>query len=190
VSLAIIAAICAYRGARAPRAWGWALVLSLALTVMFGLLALAEPARARSRVTILLEEVNRHENAAHEPGSPLPTDHSGGELDGKWHCVNYAFAKAARLAAAGIPARAMHVVPVVDEQGESHAVLLVATSDAGEWILDNRFAAPQRKADLVRKGYRFTSGPDLIDPTLPMRAWWLEVFRRASERAGSGQGRG
>jgi hypothetical protein len=190
VSLALIVAICAYRGVRAPRAWGWGLVLFLALTVMFGLLALAEPARARARWATRLEQVNRHENAAHAPGSPLPADHSGGALNGIWHCVNYAFAKAARLADAGLPASAMRVAPVIDERGESHAVLLVTTPDDGEWALDNRFGAPQRRADLIRKGYSFTPGPDLVDPTLPMRAWWIDVFRQATERARSDQNGG
>jgi hypothetical protein len=45
-SLALVLTICIYPGARAPRAWGWALALFFALTVMFGVLALARPARA------------------------------------------------------------------------------------------------------------------------------------------------
>lgn len=134
-------------------------------------LAISFPASASPK---LLDRVNREENAAHVFGSPYPQDHSPAPYAGTWHCINYAFAKEARLRQAGFAPDRMRVVEVLTERGEDHAVLLVSGRD-GEWVLDNRFLEPERRADLVRYGYRFTE-TDLIDPALPMREWWKAVF--------------
>lgn len=55
-------------------------------------------------------------------------------------CEDYQLLKRARLAAAGIPRRAMRMTVVLDENNEGHAVLAVRT-DHGDLILDNKVDA-------------------------------------------------
>ena len=55
-------------------------------------------------------------------------------------CEDYQLLKRARLAAAGIPRRAMRMTVVLDENNEGHAVLAVRT-DRGDLILDNKVDA-------------------------------------------------
>lgn len=55
-------------------------------------------------------------------------------------CEDYQLLKRARLAAAGIPRRAMRMTVVLDEHNEGHAVLAIRT-DRGDMILDNKIDA-------------------------------------------------
>ena len=57
--------------------------------------------------------------------------------DGMGDCEDIQMLKRARLAAAGLPRRAMRMTVVIDETGEGHAVLGLRT-DRGDFVLDNR----------------------------------------------------
>jgi predicted transglutaminase-like cysteine proteinase len=57
--------------------------------------------------------------------------------DGRGDCEDYVLLKRKRLAAAGIPRRAMPVTVVIDEENAGHAVLMIRT-DRGDFILDNK----------------------------------------------------
>jgi predicted transglutaminase-like cysteine proteinase len=52
-------------------------------------------------------------------------------------CEDYVLEKRHRLVAAGLPASALSIAVVLTDKGESHAVLVVATS-TGDYVLDNR----------------------------------------------------
>jgi predicted transglutaminase-like cysteine proteinase len=52
-------------------------------------------------------------------------------------CEDYVLEKRHALAAAGVPASALSIAVVQTDRGETHAVLVVATS-TGEYVLDNR----------------------------------------------------
>lgn len=57
--------------------------------------------------------------------------------DGKGDCEDFVLLKRQRLAAAGVPRRAMRVTVVIDEENAGHAVLMIRT-DRGDFILDNK----------------------------------------------------
>jgi predicted transglutaminase-like cysteine proteinase len=52
-------------------------------------------------------------------------------------CEDYVLEKRHALAAAGVPQQAMSIAVVQTDKGETHAVLVVATS-SGDYVLDNR----------------------------------------------------
>jgi predicted transglutaminase-like cysteine proteinase len=52
-------------------------------------------------------------------------------------CEDYVLEKRHELTAAGVPAQALSISVVLTEKGETHAVLVVATS-TGDYVLDNR----------------------------------------------------
>src|SRR5919199_6239505 len=58
--------------------------------------------------------------------------------DGKGNCEDMQLLKRKRLREAGIPQRAMRLAIVRDETGAGHAVLVIRTSNDGDWVLDNR----------------------------------------------------
>ncbi|WP_336488880.1 transglutaminase-like cysteine peptidase [Methylobacterium nigriterrae] len=60
--------------------------------------------------------------------------------DGIGDCEDFQLLKRHRLAAAGLPRRAMRMTVVIDEKGEGHAVLSVLT-DRGDFVLDNKTSA-------------------------------------------------
>ena len=60
--------------------------------------------------------------------------------DGAGDCEDFQLLKRQRLAAAGLPRRAMRMTVVIDEKGEGHAVLTLIT-DRGDIILDNKTSA-------------------------------------------------
>lgn len=88
--------------------------------------------------------VNRRVNHEIRP----MTDHAQWQVVDSWDypetgygdCEDYQLLKRARLAAAGIPHRAMRMTVVLDENNEGHAVLAVRT-DRGDFILDNKVDA-------------------------------------------------
>lgn len=52
-------------------------------------------------------------------------------------CEDYALEKKAELVSLGVPAKDLLMTVVLDENGEGHAILTVAT-DKGDYMLDNR----------------------------------------------------
>jgi len=58
------------------------------------------------------------------------------EGDGEGDCEDYVIAKRRRLVDAGWPRDALCIAVVQTPAGEGHAVL-VARTDAGDWVLDN-----------------------------------------------------
>jgi predicted transglutaminase-like cysteine proteinase len=88
--------------------------------------------------------VNRRVNASLTPISDM--DHWGvpdrWDLaeDGAGDCEDFQLLKRQRLAAAGLPRRAMRMTVVIDEKGEGHAVLTLIT-DRGDFVLDNKESA-------------------------------------------------
>jgi predicted transglutaminase-like cysteine proteinase len=72
--------------------------------------------------------------------------------DGKGDCEDMQLLKRKRLREAGIPQRAMRLAIVRDESGGGHAVLVIRTSNHGDWVLDNRRSAILHPQDT---GYAF-----------------------------------
>lgn len=60
---------------------------------------------------------------------------------GEGDCEDYALAKRQRLRALGWPEESLRIA-VCTYKGQGHAVLTVDT-DAGTWVLDNRYPTPQ-----------------------------------------------
>jgi predicted transglutaminase-like cysteine proteinase len=89
----------------------------------------------------LVGAVNRGVN--HEIRAVTDVDHWGvpdrWDLaeDGAGDCEDYQLLKRHRLAAAGLPRRAMRMTVVLDEENEGHAVLMLRT-DRGDLVLDNK----------------------------------------------------
>lgn len=85
--------------------------------------------------------VNREVNAAIKPLSDQ--EHWGvGDRwdlaeDGYGDCEDYQLLKRRRLVAAGLPARALRMTVVIDDENQGHAVLMVRT-DRGDFVLDNK----------------------------------------------------
>ena len=52
-------------------------------------------------------------------------------------CEDYVLLKKRTLEKAGLPAKSLQITVVLDEHGEGHAVLTIAT-DSGDYVLDNR----------------------------------------------------
>jgi len=103
----------------------------------------AHAPRMTPRLWSLLNRVNSQVNGAIEQRSdlvnygrddywntPLEEGRQGGD------CEDYVLEKVRALVAAGVPRAALNIALVTTRWGESHAVLLVATSE-GEYVLDN-----------------------------------------------------
>ncbi len=88
-----------------------------------------------------IEGINRAVNKAIEPITDQlhwgVTESWDLPDDGLGDCEDYVLLKRQRLAAAGIPRRAMRVTVVLDEVNDGHAVLMIRT-DRGDLILDNK----------------------------------------------------
>ena len=88
-----------------------------------------------------LTKVNRQVNAAIR----RITDHAHWGVADRWDfaedgygdCEDYQLVKRRHLVAAGFPRRALRLTAVIDEDGASHAVMMVRT-DRGDFILDNK----------------------------------------------------
>ena len=77
-------------------------------------------------------------------------------------CEDYLLLKKRELQASGIPASDLLITVVLDERGEGHAVLTIA-SDAGDYVLDNR------RDDILlwsETNYRFLKRQTQRDPKL------------------------
>ena len=75
-------------------------------------------------------------------------------------CEDYALEKKAELASLGVPAKDLLMTVVLDENGEGHAILTVAT-DKGDYMLDNR------RNEILRwdqTGYKFLKRQSQLDP--------------------------
>jgi len=99
--------------------------------------------RMTPRLWSLLNQVNGRVNGAIEERTDLATygvdDYWNTPLEDGRHagdCEDYVLEKQRALLAAGLPRRALNIALVTTAWGESHAVLLVATSE-GEYVLDN-----------------------------------------------------
>jgi predicted transglutaminase-like cysteine proteinase len=99
--------------------------------------------RMTPKLWSLLNRVNGDVNGAIEQR----TDMANYGVDDYWNtpledgrhagdCEDYVLEKQRALLAAGVPRRALNIALVTTAWGESHAVLLVATSE-GEYVLDN-----------------------------------------------------
>jgi predicted transglutaminase-like cysteine proteinase len=71
--------------------------------------------------------------------------------DGYGDCEDYQLLKRKLLAELGVPRRAMRMTVVLDEAGQGHAVLMART-DRGDYILDNRRQAVLAWSDT---GYKY-----------------------------------
>lgn len=69
------------------------------------------------------------------------------EIDGEGDCEDYALGKRAALLAAGADPESLRLALCQVETGECHLVLVV-TTDAGEYVLDNRYPEPTMRQDL------------------------------------------
>ncbi len=127
-----------------------------------------------------LQRVNTDINRRIRPGSDLEVfgrvDHWTDRTD-VGDCDDYVMTKRAELIDRGWPARSLLILLADTEQGERHVVLLAVT-DRGDLVLDNRF-------DVVlpwdRVGYRWIarqSPDDLLT--------WHRVARPAKRRAKNG----
>jgi predicted transglutaminase-like cysteine proteinase len=75
-------------------------------------------------------------------------------------CEDYALEKKRELVGAGFPSKDLLMTVVLDENGEGHAILTVAT-DKGDYMLDNR------RNDILRwdqTGYKFLKRQSQLDP--------------------------
>ena len=103
----------------------------------------------------MLGRVTRSVNAAIRP----LTDKAHWDVEDRWDfaedgsgdCEDYQLVKRERLAALGVPRRALRMTVVLDGNGDGHAVLTVRT-DRGDLILDNMTNAVLRWDET---GYRF-----------------------------------
>lgn len=87
-----------------------------------------------------LNAVNRGVNGAIAPANDRDADVWSLPLaDGRriGDCEDYVLEKRRALIARGVPAKALSIAVVRTPQGETHAVLVAAT-EAGEFVLDNR----------------------------------------------------
>lgn len=92
--------------------------------------------RLETRSWRALNAVNSEVNRTISPVEDGADDTwTAGEATGD--CEDYALTKRRRLVAAGIPGRALRLAVVLTEAGEGHAVL-VARTDRGDFVLDNR----------------------------------------------------
>lgn len=69
-------------------------------------------------------------------------------------CDGITLWKMRALLEAGIPPAPLLFTICRTEEGEHHAVLCV-TTDRGDFVLDNRFDAPEGYGTLKKKGYKF-----------------------------------
>lgn len=116
-----------------------------------------------------LNAVNRGVNGAIAPANDRDNDVWSLPLaDGRrtGDCEDYVLEKRRALIAHGVPAKALSIAVVRTPQGESHAVLVAAT-EAGELVLDNR--SPWIAA-WNQTGYRWVKRQSPADP-----ARWVRV---------------
>jgi predicted transglutaminase-like cysteine proteinase len=112
-----------------------------------------------------LVRVNEHVNASVEP----VTDQDLYAVAERWDypagagdCEDFVLLKKRFLEGLGFPAESLLITVVLDERGDGHAVLTVAT-DKGDFVLDNR------RADVLRwseASYHFLKRQSQEDPRL------------------------
>jgi len=134
------------------------------------------PARERE-----LREVQQSVNASIRPVED-PTHSWEYSTDGTGDCNRFALAKLRDLLARGWPRSSLLLATAVTERGEGHLVL-VARTDRGDIVLDNRLGHPAPWSELP---YRWVS---VQSPQSPVQ--WLAVLNRppaAPNTAGAVQG--
>lgn len=97
--------------------------------------------------------------------------------DGTGDCNKFALAKRRALIALGWPREALLLTAALTEGGDGHLVL-VARTDAGDLVLDNRLAPV---VDWTRLPYRWLSRQSERNPTL-----WLSILPAAPALADAG----
>jgi predicted transglutaminase-like cysteine proteinase len=88
-------------------------------------------------------------------------------LEGSGDCEDFAIAKLRRLVAKGWPINRLRLACCFDETGAYHAVLIVATDEVGDMMLDNRQPYPVSVGDFQRLGYK----PDRIQAEGGSQRW-------------------
>lgn len=112
-----------------------------------------------------LRQVNKHVNSNIEPVSdqdlyavPERWDYPNGAGD----CEDFVLLKKRYLEGLGFPPESLLITVALDERGDGHAVLTVAT-DKGDFILDNRRGEVLRWS---KTSYRFLKRQSQEDPRL------------------------
>ena len=118
----------------------------------------ASQVTATSDLLAVLNQVNRRVNGSitprHDRGDSWQANASAGD------CEDYVLAKRAQLIRKGVPAGSLRIATTTTRWGESHAVLVVKTSQ-GDYVLDN---LNNQVKTLRASGYRIRSMSS-SDPT-------------------------
>lgn len=77
--------------------------------------------------------------------------------NGSGDCEDYALAKRNILLRLGVPPIMLRLATCWTESNEYHAVL-IAITDEGEWVLDNRYPLPMRRQDMDYRWDRMQMG--------------------------------
>lgn len=118
----------------------------------------ASKVTATNDLLAVLSQVNRRVNAAITPRNDRADTWQVGASSGD--CEDYVLTKRANLIRKGVPAGALRIATTATPQGESHAVLVVKTSQ-GDYVLDN---LSNQVKTLRASGYRIHSMSS-SDPT-------------------------
>ena len=90
-------------------------------------------------------------------------------------CEDYVLLKKRQLEDMGFSARALLITVVLDEKGEGHAVLTI-TTDAGDYVLDNRLDSILRWSDTR---YKFLKRQSHSNPLQ-----WVALVDQSSSNSG------
>lgn len=90
-------------------------------------------------------------------------------------CEDYVLLKKRHLEGLGFSARALLITVVLDEKNEGHAVLTV-TTDAGDYVLDNRMDDVLRWSDTH---YKFLKRQSHSDPLQ-----WIALVKQSTSNSG------
>ncbi len=111
----------------------------------------ASQVTATSDLLAVLSQVNRRVNAAITPRNDRADSWQVNASSGD--CEDYVLTKRAQLIRKGIPAGSLRIATTITRWGESHAVLVVKTSQ-GDYVLDN---LNNQVKTLGASGYRIRS---------------------------------
>jgi predicted transglutaminase-like cysteine proteinase len=90
-------------------------------------------------------------------------------------CEDYVLLKKRQLEGLGFSAEALLITVVLDEKGEGHAILTV-TTDAGDYVLDNRFDKVSRWNDTQ---YKFLKRQSHANPLQ-----WVALVKQSTSNSG------
>lgn len=118
----------------------------------------ASQVTATNDLLAVLSQVNRRVNAAITPRNDRGDSWTANASSGD--CEDYVLTKRAQLIRKGVPAGSLRIATTTTRWGESHAVLVVKTSQ-GDYVLDN---LSNQVKTLRASGYRIRSMSS-ADPT-------------------------